>query len=373
MAIAVTAAFTSSLVRRYRLADWITASGRGVTGAFLPPVVVFGSLGSCAYLIIYVIMVTMTVRRSSFAEVVDQPSLLLGLLAAVLSAFFWASIGSLLGKYLRPELAVSLSLVVSYGAYVIPAFYLIDSPLITLMLSDGRVWLYAAPSGWQLVIKVTWWAAALLIIAGLLINRRRVSAFAGWVAVATVTMSVFIGSQLSQIPGSESATCESGPPRVCTDRAHAVALPRFSEVVMEGVSSLPPSLRPAVVDGTSDRAAGALILGPVAGNESPSMLVERDATLVGLGQEVFGRCESADQKSLLTISSLQVYWRVQLGIPIDREVGVGGTPWLAFSELRRAPEQGMRLAALPLEDRQAWFDQYGAAISECRLSDVRFP
>ncbi|GAB3530973.1 hypothetical protein GCM10027403_00570 [Arthrobacter tecti] len=372
LTVCTSAAWLAGSVRRSGLSEWVAASARGVRGAYSRPILYCASLACLAYSIIFAAMFAMTLTRAPEHGALHPPMLLV-LPIAWASAVAWAALGATFGRYLRSEAAIPLALIVSYASYVVPAFYLWDSPFFGVMLADGRPWLYLQPEDLQLSAKLLFWCGLAVAVAAIAMSRRRMLAIGATVSFAALMMTALLGSTLTHIPDAENQVCMGEAPIVCTDRAHAAVLPQFQRLASHSLTVIPEALRPRKLDSAGATDPGALPVEPMDSNTSPALTIDRELTLAALGEQIFYQCSAPGTRTGLAAAGLYAWWRIEQGIGLQEMVTFTGAPWLLDPELAEAPRMGQELAALTPRERKAWFKQNAESIRTCALEDVEWP
>ncbi|WP_299168823.1 hypothetical protein [uncultured Arthrobacter sp.] len=372
LTICTSAAWLAGSVRRSGLSEWTAASARGVRGVYRQPIAACTLLSVIAYTITFLAMVIMTMVRapSEFPGGID---LSLVLIIAWASAVAWSAFGTILGRYLRSEIAIPLALILSYASYVVPVFYLLDTPLFGVLLTDGRPWTYLQPADFQLPAKLLFWSGLALFFYGVATSLRRLLETGAWITIAGLTAAAFVGSTLIPIAGAEERVCLGAEPRVCTDGAHAPALPEFHSLTSNALKVLPESLRREELDSTTTPQQGALPLAPMDGNTVPSLTIDRDMLLAALGEQIFFQCSPRGEEAQLTAAGLYAWWRIEQDISLRDMITFTGAPWLIDPNLSNAPMLAQELANLTEPERQTWFEENGPRISDCELDEVIWP
>ncbi len=372
LTICTSAAWLAGSIKRSGLSEWTAASARGVRGVYHQPIVACALLGVIAYTTVFLAMLAMTVARGP-SELAGSAELSLVLLIAWASAIAWSAVGTALGRYLRSEVAIPLALILSYASYVIPVFYLTDTPLFGVLLSDGRPWTYLEPANFQLLAKLLFWSGIALFFYAVATSLRKLMEVGAWAAIASLTVAGFLGSALIPIPGSEERVCIGNEPRVCTDGAHAAVLPEFHSITSTAVKALPAFLRPEELDSTNQPQQGAVPLAPMNGNTIPSLTIDRDMLLASLGEQIFYQCPLRGENAQLTAAGLYAWWRIEQGISLQEMVTFTGAPWLLDPKLSEAPALAQALAGLTQSERKFWFEENEQHISTCALDEVIWP
>ncbi len=373
VAICTSAAWLAGQVRRYRLLDWVSASAQGMQGVFLQPLVVSSGLGVLAYSFWFAYMTARTLLRSGGMIPSGTTQLTLALLIAVMSAIAWAAVGVTLGRLLRIEVAVPVAFIAAYCAYVLPAFYLFETPFLGAATTDGRSWIALQPAPFQLAARLLFWSGLAMLFAALALRVQRLLQTGAWVMLAGLSAVAFLGSTVVPIPGASERVCRGSELRACTDSAHAAALPEFLDVTSEALTVLPKQLRPTLLDDSAPAREGTLAVAPMDGFSSPAFTVDRELTLAALGEALFYGCPSDGGPRDVSAAGLDAWWRLSSGIDLSRPVTPSGAPWLSIPALASAPELAHSLAALSPADRAAWFDRHAAVVQDCKLEDIDWP
>ncbi|MBM7780536.1 hypothetical protein [Arthrobacter tumbae] len=372
LTVCTSAAWLAGSVRRSGLSEWTAASARGVSGVYSRPIIVCALLACVAYTTVFATMFLMTAARAP-GQVAQYPELVLVLPIACASAVAWAGVGAALGRFVRSEAAIPLALIVSYASYIVPAFYLWDSPFFGVMLADGRPWVYLQPEDLQLPVKLLSWCGLAAFFTAIAVSGRRMLAVGASLGIAGLTAAAILGSALTPIPGAEARACLGEAPRVCTDQAHAAVLPQFHAMTAEALAILPASLRPRELDNAAQPEPGVLPLAPMDGNTNPAMTIDRDLMIASLGEQIFYQCSPNGGRNGLVPASLYAWWRIEHGISLQEMVTFTGAPWLLDPALTEAPSKGQELAALPPAERETWFEENTPYLTDCAHEKVVWP
>lgn len=386
--ICATAAWLGGAPRRAGLSEWVAASSQGILGVYRQPIVLCGALGIASYTLVWAVMFVMTFMGSAapLSSSGGSWELLLVLPIAWVSAIVWSAVGVALGRFVRFEAAIALSVIISYIGYVVPSFYLTGTPLNGIALIDHYSWLTLQPGTGELPARLFLWSAAAAVFTALALSLRRTLIAAGIAGAASMVVIVVVGSTITPIPGAADPICSGDAPQVCTVTAAATVLPEFAATVTDSLTVIPEGFRPELVrpEGSGTPDTGVVELALTYGDLAPALLLDRDVTLASLGQRLFDYCatpiitssnvnDPLRQESLLVEASLNVWWRIEQGLSLEEPIIPSGAPWLLIPELVGAVDRGQALAGLPAEDRLAWFERNDEALRACSDQDIDWP
>ena len=385
VAVCASAVWLSSAPRRAGLTEWVAASSKGASGVYRQPLVVCSVLGIAVYTLVWGTMILMTSAASAAPTDSSGASseLVLVLPIAWASAIVWSAVGVALGRFVWFEAAIGLSVILSYLGYVIPAYYLTNTPLGGVALLDQYSWLTQQPGDGQLIARLLLWSAAAVLLIALALNLRRTLIAAGMTTAAGLGIVALVGSTITPIPGASDLVCEGEAPRVCTVAAAASVLPDFADTITDALTVVPENFRPSAVQpGTSS--AGVIGLAPTHGYQELALRFDKDETLAKLGEALFNYCpvttlatnDAANlivQERALVKESMILWWRLEHGVSINEDVILNGANWLYYPELEGARDRGQALATLSTEDRTAWFRDNETALRACSDQDIDWP
>ncbi|WP_125777518.1 hypothetical protein [Antribacter gilvus] len=297
----------------------------------------------------------------------------------VIAGVAFALLGALVGWWTRHLVAVVVAPALTYCLVVAPMMTL-DPPLWSgLAAAQGLSWIEVAPSTTSVVLRAIFWSSMVVLLACALGGVRRLQAGFAVALSLTTSFGMLEGPVLRPIEGATDVVCVGEGPTTCTTRPWAAGLNRFADVLGQGLALVPPALAPPLI--STSLAAGrapedsGLVVEPVGGTTAPTNRLDRDATLVNFGEGLFA-AECSAGSDPLAMASLLTWWRLELGIPVDRPVLPGDAVLATILEpgdYRVVVESAGRMLALDPERRLEWLESHAEKVRTCSLTMSDLP
>lgn len=308
---------------------------------------------------------------------VAWPQTLLWWAGTVAATAAFALIGALLAWWIRGVSAIVVAPAVAYLGTLLSLYTMTPPPWDGLYAAVGESWVEMTATVVGSAARLGLWLGVATAIGAVLGDRRRLAWVALMVTSLSLTVGLLNGEARAPIPSAATVVCQKGRPTVCTREPWAAGLARSTQIIGEGYALLPDTLVPAEVGSdagaSSTGARPAVIFLVSGGTVVPTNLPQREATLADLGQQILlSRCTSSVEGAM----TLYVWWRLTLGISLDKAVRPGdAVPALTLTpaQLASATRQAEVIQAWPAATRQAWFEEHATAIRECRLNPADLP
>jgi len=341
-------AYLTSNARKFGMGQWGSAAVRspGVQGLAIMATVVSAVLA--AHMIGIAVIATAT---SSRAAAMEPIALWLTIPTLVCSTVAWAGFAALIARWLPPAVALALAVATPFLVTVWLDAYGFETPFAVFTISNSGNYLYVAPTTTTLIVRLLAWGAlavTLAVLVGGVRGWRRSAAL--WVASGTAALALFNGLAFAPITGADRVVCRGSAPEVCVTQPFASGLEEFAGVVDSVWTRIPPELRVAAghspeVAGVDPR--GALVAGPVRGNDESSLILDRKQTIARIGEAAWPRPEQecSDSTYLLTRSAFQVWWRRHFDLPLDGSNFPGEDDYLTMEKSTAIASLATRLDA----------------------------
>lgn len=379
-AICLAATWLASLPQTFRYDDTIALSSRRPHAYPALVLLYIGSAGVLGFGACALGLATLPwVRGGSLGG--PLLTLVLSSVATLANAVVWTSLGIVIAKIRPVFAALAVAAVAPFAVYVVGIYYLSSGPWQSFWLVDTRGFDYYAPAAAAWTGRSIFWVALAVVLAASVLHKKRTATIGLWVASLAAALTLLAGTATVPITGADSGRCLDGEPEVCTDVAHAFALPSYSAAAHEAVMTLPPEVRPTVVaqnaDVVGDLPDGSFIifLEPSSGYTQPANLVDRELFLSDFGEKLFGKTGCFDQSDTdqRTVSdALQIWWRERFDIPLDGSSSIGSTPF-DFPEFEAARAAAAEFANLDPVVRDAWLTEHLRDIAACRNFPTELP
>lgn len=300
----------------------------------------------------------------------------------------FALLGACLGWWIRRLLAVVVAVGATYLGMTIP-FFILDSPAWSgLYAAQAFPWTERLPSMMTAGLRLAFWALAAVLVACWLCGQRKTSRWlalgmGGVVILASLQVPVYVRSS-----EAVDVVCRGQDTPVCSPRFAAAGLDEMEKFVREANELLPSSERIDAVRVTPviprsamgvKEFARVVTWAPSAGFSSPTNLPDRQNTLAALGEQLLmescrkSEAERDESLSESPVYTLLVWWRTELGIPLDRQVSPGdlAPAMVLMPEQLATHQQRVRdLQSLSAEERSARLETLWAQAGSCERGPV---
>lgn len=378
------AAWIAVQPRLHSFAQWRTISPRAWAADAAPAALLVASAVASGQLTVVLVMLATTVRATGPAG--EATVLWLEIPTVCVYITGWACLGALAGRLLPPFVALGGSIVAPYLVYAVMTSSVSGSPIMHLIVGEGRSWDYVQPTADNMVLRLlvhTFLAAALLSAMYSWTHCRR------WFFAAGIAMSValFAGPRTAAIPHSQDLVCDGARPTVCVDTAHAAVLPEYRASVEQLWPLVPSPLRPRVIAQDEQVAAqlrdtgrtSVLVASPAAGDTEPSRVLDSERFAQTFGRSILnldctppGPVDGSDTE-VPTRLVLLAWWRLTAGLPVEGT----GTYWdpslTGFENSDEIIAAARRLVDLDPTTRTQWFSDVKDDIDHCTHDDITLP
>lgn len=375
------AAWIAVQPRLHSFTQWRTVSPRPWAADAAHAALLVASAVVSGQLAVLLVMLTTTVRANGPTG--EAASLWLEIPTVSVYVTGWACAGALGGRLLPPFVSLGVSIVTPYVAYAVVTSYVSGSPIMHLIVGEGRSWDYVQPTADNMVPRLlvhTFLAAALLGAMYSWTHCRR------WLFAAGVAMSVglFGGPRTAAIPHSQDLVCDGARPTVCVDTAHAAVLPQYRASVEQLWPLVPGPLRQRVIAQDEQVAAhlrdtgrtSVLVASPAAGDTEPSRVVDHARFAQALGLSVLNlNCTPTDPDDGPVTGApmrlvLLAWWRLTADLPVEGT----GTYWdpslTGFEDSGEIIAAARRLVDMDASSRAQWFADVRDDIGNCTHDDI---
>jgi hypothetical protein len=252
--------------------------------------------------------------------------------------------------------------------------YQSDAPWTALFLADSRGFSYVIPDPVAWTGRAVLWLATAVVLCAVVVGAKKTRVIGLWIISLSAAVTILGGSRVVPIASADHGQCLDGQPTVCTDVAHAFALPSYAAAAHEAVMALPADVRPTVVaQNTRARDAAppgglAMILEPVSGFTQPAQTVDRETFLSDFGERLFKPAQCLKQEgsqSGAMRDALVIWWRQRFGLPLDGSSSVASTNY-EYDYFETALSQAKEFAALDATVRDGWLSTNLEDLLTCR-------